>query len=203
MAFTGTTWIGTQDYTAQQDRMFAMGLFFCEGVLAAIGENPQLALLVSPGSGLSVNIGPGWGIIRGDDIKNQGMYADYNEGSILNFSNPYGAPAGAPRVDFVCAQVRDSEATPGASGADQMAPTWVRGTEEPGADPADPSFWPSLPATSLLLATVVIAPGQSTIRSTDVQDQRTLAGPMIWGEDGNRYRLGIDDNGNLGTVILP
>jgi hypothetical protein len=202
MAFTGTTWIGTQDYTAQQDRMFAMGLFFCEGVLPAIGESPQQALQAVPGSGLSVNISPGWGIVRGDDLKNQGTYADYNEGSILNFTNPFGAPAGAPRVDLVGVQVRDSEATPGASGADQMAPVWVRGTEQPGADPTDQAFWPSLPSTTLLLASVVIAPGQSTLRSSDLVDQRTLAGPMIWGEDGNRYRLGVDDNGNLGVQAL-
>jgi hypothetical protein len=198
MAFGDTMWVGADaaGYTAQEDRMFAMG-WFCEGVAPAVGFDPTTALAVTAAAGFSTNVGVGWAYVQGDDVVNQGLYASYNAAT-ENVPNTFGAPASNGRVDLLVARIEDSEHVPGAATPNQMRFAWVRGTAQSGADQNNSSTWPTVPSTALILASVLINTGDTSIVGARLADQRKLAGPGIFGEDGKRYRLGVNINGLLG-----
>jgi hypothetical protein len=216
MAFTKTFLVGSRtDIAAQNDRLMGIGAIYIEGVAPAFYANategdPQQACRVKQQSSpsLGVTIQAGRVFVRGDDTDYQGIYQDYNDGD-FPLANPFGPPSGAgqQRIDLVVARINDSEHTTNATPApDSMAFAWVQGTPNTSAsiseyDPVSapwPADWPTLPPSSLLLAAVELHTGDTSIVDSRILDMRRLAGPAIWGEDGNVYRLFVSASGMLG-----
>lgn len=201
VAFTRTLLLGTGQFAAMHDRWIAMG-HFLEGVAPpeAAGENTgdvTAALVVTPDLGaMTATVSAGWAFIEGDNNQNQGMYADYNDGDVV-VTQTDGAPAaGTQRVDVLVAFLNDSEHTiETVGGVDAVAFGYATGQAGAGSSLEDKDTWPDLPPTALPLC-VLLADDSGFIDSIDC---RKAYGPALWGEDGNRYRVGIRPDGLLGT----
>lgn len=199
VAFTRTLLLGVGQFAAMHDRWIAMG-HFLEGVAPPEDSNQNTgdvtaALAVTPDIGaMTATVSAGWAFVEGDNNQNQGMYADYNDADVV-VTQTEGAPsAGTQRVDVLVAILNDSEHSI-ESPADAMFFAYATGQAGAGSSLSDKSTWPDLPATALPLA-VLLADSSGW---TDWIDCRKAYGPAIWGEDGNRYRLGIRPDGLLGT----
>lgn len=128
------------------------------------------ALEVTEKSGtpdMSVDVATGKGILAGDESTYQGSYFVENRGTTnLAISAADGTN---PRIDLVVAKVEDS----GYSGAtDEWSLAIVTGT--PAASPVAPTQ----PATSLVLASVLVAAASSDVDDADITDSRTKIGPL-------------------------
>lgn len=191
MAFTNTRYIGTKQYDSREDRMYAMG-HYAEGVAPAAGSDPRAACAVTianpTAAAYTVSIASGWCYVQGDNAINQGVYADYNDAV---FTVNGSRPGTGTRVDLVVARVYDAEQVTGVTPLDQMFFSLVAGTT---VEPT-PDRW----VTALRLATLTIPSGTGAVTITD---DRRLYGPAIYGEDGRRYRLGVDVNGILGVEVI-
>lgn len=201
MAFTKTSWLGAGSYSAGDDRTFAGDI--CEGVLPAWGGSPQNALAVTQrgvGANWSVDIATGWAIIQGDDGTNQGVYKDYNSAT-YNLTNSGQAPATFPRVDIVVARINDAEWTV-RTPAGAMYFEFLIGTPTSGANATNRLGAPAVPPSAIHLADVVVQTSSSNISNAMITEKRKLSGPLIWGEDGFAYRLGVSSSGQLGLEKL-
>lgn len=199
VAFTRTLLLGVGQFAAMHDRWIAMG-HFLEGVAPPedTAENTgdvTAALSVNPDLGaMTATVSAGWAFVEGDDNLNQGMYADYNDGDVV-VTQTAGAPAaGTQRVDVLVAFINDSEHTI-RTPADGMAFGFATGQAGAGASLADKSTWPALPPSSVPLCVLLADSGGYS----DSIDCRKAYGPALWGEDGNRYRLGVTPDGLLGV----
>jgi hypothetical protein len=202
MAFSDVLFIGAGDYTAAQDRFMTLA-HYVEGVSPTPGGDPRTALEVTPnpgGASWQVRVKAGWAFIQGDDVTNQGTYADYN-GADLLITNTAQAPASQPRMDIVIVRVNDSEHTV-RTPINIMYAEFVYGSPTAGASLANRLGAPTLPPTALHIADVVISPGQSNIQAAHIGDQRRIYGPSVYGEDGKRYRVGVDASGRLGIEAM-
>jgi hypothetical protein len=189
-------------YSPRDDRMFG-GLVVAEGVLPAVGDSAAQALRVSATSptSMAVTITPGFAIIQGDDIENEGIYEDYNPADYV-LPNTLGAPPSGNRIDMVVARVNSSDATT-RTPKDQIFFAWVNGTPSASANLTNKLNVGQIPPSAILLAYVQVRQGAGVIQASDIEDARRVAGPMIHGEDGNRYRLGVTAAGVLGVEVLP
>lgn len=163
--------------------------------------NPQTALQVTGNGSWSLPIAAGYALIQGTDTDFQPMYI-INQAAGTNLTLTTHAPTTNPRIDAIIIEYNDSvynARTP----VDTFAFVQVTGTETAGANLTNLNGKPSLPTTSLLLAYILVNVGDGGVSNGNVLDQRVLAGPGIWGEDGHRYRLSVDANGNLflGQVV--
>jgi hypothetical protein len=168
-----------------------------EGVNPGIAGDVRTSLQVSLGSGLQVVIAPGGCMIQGDDAVGQGMYYYLQSGSV-NLVVPGNAGAN-PRVDSVFVQANDPQYTTRAPTG--STPSYGQGTATAGATLANRSGAPALPPSALRLADVLV-PGANPTAPSAVGDLRKPSGPAIWGEDGRRYRLGVDVTGRLGVEAV-
>jgi len=191
LAFTNTRYLGSKQYDSREDRMYAMG-HYAEGVAPAAGSDPRNACIVSvpnpTAAAYTVNIAAGWCYVQGDNTVNQGMYADYNDATLALTG---GRPGTGTRVDIVVARIYDAEQVTGVTPLDQMFFTIVVGTTVEHAA----SAW----VTALRLATLTVPSGTGAVTITD---DRRLYGPAVYGEDGSRYRIGIDANGVIGVEAI-
>jgi hypothetical protein len=168
-----------------------------EGVNPGIAGDVRTSLQVSLGSGLQVVIAAGGALIQGDDAVGQGMYYYLQSGNV-NLSVP-GNAAGNPRVDSVFIQTNDSQYTTRTPvGA---VPLYAQGAATSGATLANRSGAPALPPSALRLADVLV-PGGSPAAPSAVGDLRKPSGPAVWGEDGRRYRIGVDVTGRIGVEAV-
>lgn len=174
-----------------------------QGVTPGRTGTPQTALQVTaPGASWTLNIAAGGANIQGTDDAGQGIYGILqNVATSLTLTTT--TPATNPRVDAIVIQYNDAFYT-GRTPADAFSFVQVVGTPTAGATLANLSGAPAVPASSVLLAYVLVLTTDTTgVQSGNVLDSRILSGPAIWGEDNHRYRLGVDSTGNLilGQVV--
>ena len=131
-----------------------------EGIVAA----GDLSVTETGTPAMSVDIAGGRAIIQGTEGTYQGPYIVENRGSTT--VTVTAADVSNPRVDLVVAKIED-QAYSGAVNAWALAV--VAGT--PAASPVAPS----MPANSILLATVAVAAAATTITNANITDGRTVA----------------------------
>ena len=166
-----------------------------------ISGNPQTVLQVTANGTWTLSIATGSALIQGTDTFPQPMYA-ITQATTYSLALGTHAPVTNPRIDAIVVEYNDSvysARTP----ADTFAFVQVTGTETAGANLTNLSGKPAIPVTSVLLAYILVNTTDSGVLNGNVLDQRVLSGPGIWGEDGHRYRLSVDANGNLflGQVV--
>ena len=163
--------------------------------------NPQTVLQVSASGTWDLSISSGYALIQGTDTALQPMYTVY-QSTTATLTLGTHAPATNPRIDAIVVQYNDSVYT-ARTPADTYSFVQVVGTPTAGANLTNLSGKPATPASSVLLAYILVNVGDGGVVNGNVLDQRILAGPGIWGEDGHRYRLAINSSGNiyLGQVV--
>src|ERR1700757_392879 len=156
-----------------QDQLFpftylrmGMGSFATPGVVMP-GD-----MLVSPGSGLQVQIAAGEAYIQqtvaklGAFYASRGLYYVFND-SVANPYNSIAAPSVNPRIDQVIARVYDVYEQ-GLGGSSFWRYEWLVGVETSGANLTNLSGAAALPANSLRLAYVLQTVGESSISGGNI-----------------------------------
>lgn len=163
-------WMQNVDYPASWDRVFADVLFNVEGVIAGFA--------VSPGGGLYLTVTAGQAVIQGDEVANQGKYLVDSDASVALLLDA----VGVERTEYVYLAVNDEAVAGGRTGNNV--------TVETGA---------SVPANSaILIATVVLPAGTSTITNAMITDNRSFANAVA---DGSVTAAKIAA-GAVGTAAL-
>lgn len=203
LAGTSTKWSPSDHVHPSSTAISSMVARFetIQGVSASLTNNPQTVLQVSANGTWVLSIATGSALIQGTDGTPQPMYSIYQP-STASLTLGTHAPTTNPRVDAIVVQYNDSAYT-GRTPIDTFAFVQIAGTETAGANLTNLSGHPAAPASSLLLAYILVNVADSGVLVGNVSDQRILSGPGIWGEDGHRYRLSVDANGNLflGQVV--
>ena len=198
MTFTKALDMGTGSYASADDRMLTQ-LQRTEG---ALDNNALKVTQRSAGANWSVDVAAGWGLIYGDDYPLQGTFAVYNDASYNKALTTF-APASNPRIDTVVCRLYDSEVDNTKSPLDQGFIDIIVGSESAGAQASNPlganylSGVGALPSTAIPLAYLTIPTGAGSVTNAYITDARSISGPILYGADGSRYRLGIDSAGNL------
>ena len=130
-----------------------------EGIVAA----GDLSVTETGTPAMSVDVAGGRAIIQGTEGTYQGPYIVENRGSAT--VTVTAADVSNPRIDLVVAKIED-QAYSGAVNAWALAV--LAGT--PAASPVAPS----MPANSILLATVAVAAAAATITNANITDNRTV-----------------------------
>ena len=149
-------------YTGAADRRILTSLLG-EGVLT----DADLAVTErAAGANLSVDIAAGTVVIEGTGAVDQGRYLCYSD-AVTNLALSAAPPSGQSRIDLICATARDSVVV----GADD---DWilqvVAGTPTTGTPAV-----PTLPDSSVALATVLVGALVTTIIDANITGLRTLA----------------------------
>lgn len=137
----------------------------------AAGIKTSADLFVTAGSGLSANVAAGQALVKGTTGASQGFYYLYNTGTL----NETFAAANAtnPRIDAVVATIQDSQY---AGSADAALIQVLTGTPTSGATLSNLNGAPSIPASSLVLAYVLIPASASSINSADILNEQVTSG---------------------------
>lgn len=161
------------NYGAIDDRRF-WGSVASEGVLSGGSYN---VTTTGSGMGLSVAASTGDGaIVQGDSVTGQGKYFVPPSSGALSVIAAT-ADATNPRNDLVVLEVKDDAHD--ASGLNLARVRIVTGTPNGSAAVGDgpgTNGAPALPSSCLLLATVCVAAGSSTIASNRIRDRRNWSG---------------------------
>lgn len=155
---TPPSWLQAGSYPAQYDRLTQQALYATTGIIGS----SSLAITANSPVGMSVLVASGWAAVIGTTTTNMGAYTIFNDAQAtltITTANPTN-----PRIDLVCATVRDAFYT-GAS--NDVIFQVVAGT------PAGSPVAPALPANSISLATVAVAAAATQINSGDITDTRT------------------------------
>ncbi len=112
---------------------------------------------------MSVQVGVGQAWIPGSTTTTQGPYYSRNGASVTQAINA--ANAANPRIDIICAQVVDKAY---AGAATTCAVGYVAGTPTSGATLSNLLGVGALPASSLLLAYVLVPANASSIVTADI-----------------------------------
>jgi hypothetical protein len=178
------------------------------GVSAASGDvqnDVRNALAVSLQSGWLLTVQPGYLLIQGTDDGKQGLYCANVDAAATATMGTH-APGTNPRIDAIVAQWNDPRYT-GRTPAGLVFAQAV-GNERPGTTLASldgapgQTNGPALPPSSVVLTYVLVNTTDATgptAGNVTGGDYRRVAGPAIWGEDGKRYRLGVDASGVIGV----
>jgi hypothetical protein len=155
---TPPSWLQAGSYPAQYDRLTQQALYATTGIIGS----SSLAITANSPVGMSVLVASGWAAVIGTTTTNMGAYTIFNDAQetlTITTANPTN-----PRIDLVCATVRDAFYT-GAS--NDVIFQVVAGT------PAGSPVAPALPANSISLATVAVAAAATQINSGNITDTRT------------------------------
>jgi len=166
-------------YSARVTRQF-VELIGTEGV---IGPTALAVSQRSAGAAMSVDVAAGKAFVAGDDQANQGTYLIVNEATVELPITP--ADPSNSRIDAVILQVRDPNA--GGPAGDDVIVTVLTGT--PAASPVPPS----VPASAILLASVVVPAAATSITDSDITDERTFAAAGLAGALGNLNDVQLTD----------
>jgi hypothetical protein len=147
-------------HSAENDRLGLYGLVGTPGV----GPLTQLKVSQSATPAMTVSIAAGWAWVLGS-ATNQGLYSVYNDAAYtLGPLNT--APTSNTRIDLVCVTIRDS-AYSGSS--NDVIFQIITGTA--AASPVAPT----LPTSSLSLATILVGTNVTTIVNANITDTRAYA----------------------------
>jgi hypothetical protein len=161
---TPPSWQQNASHPAENDRLSTQGTWRTTGVM----KSTDLAVSANGVPNMSVNVASGWAIIVGDYTTNMGAYVAYNDATTNLTISP--ANGSNPRIDKICMTVSDSYYT---GALNQVAFNVVAGT--PAVSPAAPAT----PINSIVLATVYVGAGATTILAGNITDARVLASSAI------------------------
>lgn len=154
-------YLGNGCITAQGDRQVLASMVCSEGVTANAGG--ELEVTADTPASMDISVASGNAFIEGTDITWQGMYHVSNDAAkTLTVTT---ADPTDDRIDIVVATVRDTE-TGGL--ADDWLLQIIAGTPSPAP------IAPTLPDNSLLLATIAVGAGVTTITTGDITDGRVF-----------------------------
>ena len=147
-------------HSAENDRLGLYGLVGTQGV----GPLTQMKVSQSGTPAMTVSVAAGWAWILGTTTATQGMYSLYNDAAVtLTIAT---APTSNTRIDLVCVTVRDAAY---AGSSNDCILQVVTGTAA-----ASPTV-PTLPASSLSLATILVGTNVTSIVNANITDTRTYA----------------------------
>ncbi len=156
--------------------------------------NPQTALQVGTPSGWVLPVAAGHALVQEDVSPNRLLLHSGSGSCTMGTHQPAG---GMKRIDAILLRYSSEafsyEQQVGTARADANL-TNLYGA--PGK-----TYGPALTDTALVLAYVLVNDTDTGgPQAGNVLDYRALAGPAIWGEDGHRYRLGVNGSGELGLA---
>lgn len=161
------------------------------GGVVALGD---LAVTANSPAAMNVLVASGSIWIPGTTNTAQGMYHCFNDASVtLSIT---AASATNPRIDTIVAQVEDA-AYAGATNAWKLAV--VTGTATVGATLANLTGAGAVPASSLVLAYVLVAANATTIVSGAIQDNRIFARPNLPMRSNPTCKFGMSTAQTLAT----
>jgi hypothetical protein len=187
---TPPSWLQNGSHPAENDRLGTQALWATTGII----NSASLAVTQNSPTGLSVLVASGWAAIVGTTQSNMGTYTIYNDATTvlsITTANPTN-----PRIDLVCATVRDAYYT---GAYNDVILQVVAGT------PAGSPVAPTLPANSISLATVAVGAGATAITNANITDTRVLVTTNI-PESGDISSVtagnGLSGGGSSGAVTL-
>jgi len=187
---TPPSWLQNGSHPAENDRLGTQALWATTGII----NSTSLAVTQNSPTGLSVLVASGWAAIVGTTQSNMGTYTTYNDATTvlsITTANPTN-----PRIDLVCATVRDAYYT---GAFNDVILQVVAGT------PAGSPVAPALPANSISLATVAVGAGATAITTANITDTRVLVTTNI-PESGDISSVtagnGLSGGGSSGAVTL-
>jgi hypothetical protein len=187
---TPPSWLQNGSHPAENDRLGTQALWATTGII----NSSSLAVAQNSPTGLSVLVASGWAAIVGTTQSNMGTYTIYNDATTvlsITTANPTN-----PRIDLVCATVRDAYYT---GAFNDVILQVVAGT------PAGSPVAPALPANSISLATVAVGAGATAITNANITDTRVLVTTNI-PESGDISSVtagnGLSGGGSSGAVTL-
>lgn len=178
-------WLQQGSYPARTDRL----------VMKSIVPNPGvvdgLAVVQTSGVSMGVRVGAGRAFIEGTSTALQGMYNVVNDA--FTTIPLAGSDATFSRYDLIVVQVRDADVSGSANEAVFQA---ITGT------PSSSPQVPAAPASSIVLARVLVAAGASTIANAAITDTRlftSASGGIVWVPD-QAARLRLGNPGSLSAL---
>lgn len=157
-------------YDAIDDRRF-LGIGLVEGAVSKGGWRVRER---AAGANMTVevvaNVDPA--LVQGDSVTNQGLYTVAPHSAVVSLDVP-AAHASNPRVDMVVLKVTDATHD---GGTDNKATLqYLTGTASSGATLDNRTGAPSVPASALRLAEVLVPAASSTVISSRIRDFRPYA----------------------------
>lgn len=150
---------------------------------------------------MGVSVAAGTAFVKGTSATFQGLYHVFNDAA--KSITLAAADATNPRIDLIVARIRDAAYVAGSSN------TWTLEAVTGAAIGATP-FEPPLPVSSLLLATVNVPAGATSITNANITDRRPLA-PLrgrevavhVMTSDGPSLAATEHDSGLSITFVMP
>ncbi|WP_395109776.1 hypothetical protein [Actinomadura sp. SCN-SB] len=155
------------EYSGIVLRGFLRALFHNEGVCNTTSGDLTVSQRAA-GANFSVDVSPGFCVIEGDDVADQGYYLCESTAT-ENLVIP-AAPGSGSRVHRVVAQVRDALHN-GSETTYEWEPVLVEDTD--GSGP------PDVPDSAISLATVTVTSSHTSITDADITDTRVNATPLM------------------------
>ena len=186
---TPPNWLQAGSYPAQYDRINQQALYATTGIIGST----SLAVTANSPAGMSVRVAAGWAAIIGTTTTDMGVYSLYND-ALATLTITTADPTN-PRIDLVCATVRDAFY----SGAfNDVIFQVIAGT------PAGSPVAPALPANSISLATVAVGAAVTQINSGNITDTRVAVTTNLPVGDitGVTAGTGLSGGGTSGAVTL-
>jgi hypothetical protein len=186
---TPPNWLQAGSYPAQYDRINQQALYATTGIIGST----SLAVTANSPAGMSVRVAAGWAAIIRTTTTDMGVYSLYND-ALATLTITTADPTN-PRIDLVCATVRDAFY----SGAfNDVIFQVIAGT------PAGSPVAPALPANSISLATVAVGAAVTQINTGNITDTRVAVTTNLPVGDitGVTAGTGLSGGGTSGAVTL-
>lgn len=186
---TPPSWLQAGSYPAQYDRITQQALYATTGIIGS----SSLAVSANSPAGMSVRVAAGWAAIVGTTTTDMGVYTLYND-ALTTLTITTADPTN-PRIDLVCATVRDAFY----SGAfNDVIFQVIAGT------PAGSPVAPALPANSISLATVAVGAAVTQINAGNITNTRVEVTTNLPVGDitGVTAGTGLSGGGTSGAVTL-
>ena len=155
------------EYSGIVLRGFLRALFHNEGVCNTTSGDLTVSQRAA-GANFSVDVSPGFCVIEGDDVADQGYYLCESTAT-ENLVIP-AAPGSGSRVHRVVAQVRDALHN-GDESTYEWEPVVLEDTTGDGP--------PDVPDSAISLATVTVTSSHTSITDADITDTRVNATPLM------------------------
>lgn len=150
-------WLQQGSYSANTDRQLIGSIVPVAGVVEGF------SVIQSPTPSMSISVTAGKAFVSGSIVSNQGMYNVVND-SPVSLTIP-ASNATNPRRDIIVVTVNDADVSGTVNSVNFQV---ISGT--PSTSPSSPST----PASSILLASIFVAAGASSIVTTAISDRRVF-----------------------------